>query len=444
MRKVLLCLIFVPNLIWSQSFERVDFYLNMNECLNCQMFLKNYVLAIQNSKECVLHADYSTKSFIAEYLLSKGVDPAVFDRIEYSDLNAQLGLFESFIIIRHNNDFDTLYIKEPLLNRNIVDQSFSSFSSDCFRFSDRIDVYSTNEGFLVWDIVFSEARRLNLNSEGQWVCSRILFDKKIKKKIQHHLEDSYKEISFELTDALSSLLQQIDMDGIKLLSMGESVDSGAEYLLLDIPYVYASGGDSVITTITVLQSSEEKLIKVEIEELDDMEIDYDLRSGFFLSKDTLWIPTFNHRTHTLILFQFVLEDGVMIFREMRSSFTMPEKYQSGDLSLKLMEGYIALNNSPFIVDIRNNAVIELLPLNSEKDVNFLSISKKSQEKISVNIIVDAKLTVLEYDLIKESDEHLVKYEIVEFQQFANLSGVLYGVNLSPEFQSVRLEMNEVD
>lgn len=81
------------------------------------MFLRNYVITLQNSDTLILHMDSSSKDFGKEYLAEmKGIDLSVFDTVLFEPLLDEFGgFFESFIVTTYNGARDTLWLKDPIL-----------------------------------------------------------------------------------------------------------------------------------------------------------------------------------------------------------------------------------------------------------------------------------------------------------------------------------------
>lgn len=434
----LLFIIIIPLQVNAQNFDRALFYLNMNECINCQMFLKNYVLAIQNSKEKILYVDSSTEYFIEDYLLSKGIDPREFDRIEFSDLSERLGLFDSFIVIHDGVNIDTLYVKEPLMSEYRQDGSLENgtMDTDCSKFSNRLKIFAVADGFIVWDNVFREARKLKSTAGDDWICQKIVFDREFKILIQKRLMSSDSSLLFTLTNELELLLSQLDMNDIELLSVGLGLRDSAECYLLKVPYVFREKQDTVVSSINVIYIDDNHVYRCGTEELDDLEVDYNYDIGFYTLTDTVLLPIVDEQSYSISIAKMPLNAvGVFDLLEVEEIMALPEKYRKNGVHISLIDGHVVVGNTAYIYDLSKGLLINLSSLGKFKTVEYLGISHPKSGGTLTYLIGDKALYRLKTNLYGATVELNEVFEIDEFQEYWIGENTICGLDFYPTFVS---------
>ena len=255
--------LFYQNLGTAQkTYDRADFYINTNECVNCHMFLPNYAISLQNSDTLILHLDNASKKFGVKYLKSKGINISKFDTIYYEDLLKKYqGYFDSFIVISNNGKKDTVLVKMPLLLDRDAENEITSKRSDCGETSNRVTTYPGSHSFILVDYLFQQTTEYYSNNNKINGCTTNPFE--IEKNTQlyrYYVIDH--GISLDLTTSLSGLLVQLGKDKTEVISACPDKKDRFN-ACVKIPYVHTlSNGDTAIAGLFLIQSTDNEIVGI--------------------------------------------------------------------------------------------------------------------------------------------------------------------------------------
>src|SRR5690554_615299 len=356
------------------SNSRVDFYINLNECMNCHAFLKNHLTTVEGVDTLNIHMDRTAIDIGMPYLHSRGIDTTVFDQIYYEDLLAENdGMFESYMVKVKNGVRDTVKLIEPLVfdfAQVIVDTeaAWTKTQTDCGKTSNRVDIFSMGEQFVVVDYLFNQTYLYRTLRDKIVSCRSDIF----------HLEDNipfYEDHierggwSLELTHALGGLLRQIGRDNSSVKSVGLKGD--ALLGLVAVPYVFASGNDTLVSTIMLLQQRNGDVLgafnngteRAMHGELYEMGYDLSFSDGVMFDDDTLLVPLFKtteaYQHGDKFIGRFVSNDvGVFTFIGF-AKYELPESTFSRRVPLRFNENVLYFTNLPYVFDRLNAHATEI-------------------------------------------------------------------------------------
>lgn len=240
------------------AFEKTEFFINSNECINCHIFLKNYVITYQNSARKDLYMDVAARDFGLDYLASKGINTGAFDTVFYQELNKRWGgTFESFAVIHNDGRTDTIYIKEPLLFRSQQPQqgTESEEPSPCFNFSNRASVAARGSQFGVADENLKSGTFFIANS-GTLIC---VPDPLGVRRSEHSekFSDFFARagINMDLTVAMHPLMRQMDLADERLNAFAFNEQNELRGLVKH-PYAYrTNSGDTALAKIVCVHDN---------------------------------------------------------------------------------------------------------------------------------------------------------------------------------------------
>lgn len=399
-------------LLAQKNIDRADFYINTNECINCQIFLPNYAIALQNSDTLNLYLDIKSERFATKYLSSKGIDVAKFDSVYYDDLlGRHNGFFESYIVISKNGKTDTVYVKEPLVFENTASVSESSDSLACDETTDRITTYYSRNSFLILDYLLEKTYKYETENDKVIKCSDNSF------KVEENTE-IYKDFiinhgfSLELTQAMEYLLIQLGRDKSKSISVSQVNLDDDFTCMVAHPYVYrVANGDTALSTISLVQNSKSKILGI-------------FKQGTELYEST---PQFKNNQYS-IFNMYIYDDGKLItqvkingenykegdkflgYYELNNdgffnfqselNFTLPPEINSGSLSLRFATDLIHFKNAPYFYDLIDSSRTKInLPLTEDSQFKLFLVSRVASDPNSFRIIysIDNMLYISQFN-----------------------------------------------
>lgn len=365
------------NVIYAQGdsafFEKAEFYINTNECVNCHLFLKNYAIAYQNSDSVVLHLDTSAMTFGLNYLKSKGIEPATFDRVTYSGLNVKWGdTFESFIVIQQDGRYDTVMVKEPLIGyeeagNTIMDSEKVGYA--CYSFSNRALVRAT-EGKVGIADEFLKKSSILISRPENLICVPDPFGLK-----SESLSQEYKAffatagLNMNLTEAMLPFMRQVDMADKVVTSIGFD-DKNNFNVLVKHPYAFHTANrDTGLIHIFCVQSHEGKVLGYfDVFQNTDHQpylngFEPIFSFGITFYDDMVYVPllkrTENLQKGDCILGAYQLDENGTYRFHSYTGFVMQKDHNNKNASINFSRDYAFLTQSAVIYSFKNKTKTSL-------------------------------------------------------------------------------------
>lgn len=409
----------------SSSFERSEFFINTQECVNCQLFLKNYVITFQNSQYVTLHLDSSALGHGLNYLIAKGIDPSVFDTVTYTSLNKNLGDdFDSFIVVHQANKVDTVMVKEPLvMNEQSItrDMDLTLPELSCFDFSDEALVFNSPGQFGVADEALGTSSIFIIKSN-TLVCIPAPFALDSEQITAEYIKFfDQAGMNMQLTEAMMPLMQQLGL-GDKTVA-GIAFDESSKPLgLIKHPYAFLNQRtDTVLGFVYCIQNSLGQVLGT----FDLFEHSRDAPStqgftpvfyfGFAFLNNTAYVPlarqTGDLRAGDCILGRYRMgEKGIFEFDGF-TDFTIGYDHDNSNTTIGFSNDYAFTRLSPDIYNLRKRKQTSL-NLNHSPESNFWFYSAYEIDHNTLLLLYSesGKLIASEYDMKKATN--IILWEMV--------------------------------
>lgn len=245
-----------------KQFNRADFYINTNECVNCHMFLPNYAITLENSDSLYMHLDVSTKRFGVKYLETMGIDISKFDTIFYEDLLTKYnGYFDSFIVIKDAGNTDTVLVKTPLILDTELGKVESPETMGCGETSNRVTPYLGEHTFILKDYLLQQVTKYYSIDNKITNCKANPFE--VENNTQNYIDFLINNgVSMDLTRALHLLLVQLNKANPEVISVSSDRNDMFS-ACVKVPYVYnLATGDTAIAGIFLIQSPDKGVVGI--------------------------------------------------------------------------------------------------------------------------------------------------------------------------------------
>lgn len=410
-----------------QNIDRADFYINLNECVNCQMFLKNHLSNLENADTLYLHLDESARNFGTKVIRTKGIDPSLFDRTFYEALlKDNHGNFESYIVRSYQGKRDTISVATPLFIDGsdvvVVESPQNTMSSgiECDETSDRVFPYYTDNKFILIDYLLNATYRYRTLENKIASCNSDVFNVEGNYPFYKNyiLQCGW---SLDMTNALSVLLTQIGKANPTVIGTG--IKDGDFVGVIAVPYVFGLGDDTLVSTITILQTiggdvlgafevGTELGLKSKLHQLGYV---FDSSEGLVFQNDTVVAPLFReneeYRAGQKFIGRFVKdENGIYSFSGF-AEFELPVDVASKWLSLRFNRSLMHFKDLPYFYDLKTKKRFELrIPLYENQSFKLHDVAKdpKNINLYKICYQIDSILYFSEYDA--ESDLNAIFWE----------------------------------
>lgn len=361
-----LCLFSVQLLSAQKTFDRADFYINTNECLNCQMYLPNYAITLQNSDTIYLHMDKETRRFGVKYLKSKGVNIAIFDSVFYENLlKKHDGYFDSYIVLKQAAKIDTVLVKVPLLLKQNKNYKLTE-NADCGETTNRVTAFYGYHSFILNDYLLEKTFKYNTVGEKVTDCSAAVFQaEKHAKKYNDYIKNH--GVSLDLTDAMRPLLRQLGKDYPKIESVSADGNNGFN-AIVKIPYVGTlANGDTAISALFILQNSHHTILGMFEPGLSNLkksnpDIDHyqpKFAGGFIYSNGKMIVEMYGPKPESVdtknvkYIGTMELDSSGYFALKKKVEIEIPEEFDAYSESMGFNENMIYLKRAPFFYDLSN-------------------------------------------------------------------------------------------
>lgn len=373
---------------WAQKeIDSALVYLNINECISCHIFLKNYLIVLNNSDYLVLNIDESIKEIKNEYLQSQKINPSVFNEIRYfNSSELKDPLFESYIVIYHNGKTNTLMLKEPIF----LDEETIGLSSDsskvttienCLKFSKRYEVYKNKNKLIISDYLLQKAAIISVTDELEITCENLFFA-----ELGQNLSEvpAYlNEIDIDFNRELKFIFRQM---GLETAVESCGIINNDYGFLVSLPKAHANQKDTIIDFIFGIyepQSADFTLINIETLPENHFLMDV---VGFSIIGDTLTtlleIENFESEDFAIAVFiknknkpEFIYRQSLPIKNKIKANLDIE--------SFRIMDNILFNLKSLFVYDLVSHKVI----LNQEEEnERVISLSRLANDNVELVLI----------------------------------------------------------
>ena len=423
----------------TDKLDSANFVININECITCQMFLKNYVMVLQNSKKVILSIDESVRDIKDEYLQAKGIESERFDEVRYFN-SSQIKdpLFESFILIYKNGVADTVMVKDPVLARDYADgENSGSHNGDCLTLSKRTDFYKTQRNIVINDYLLQKAVQLSVDSSD---CS--VFKPKNLNQYKIELVKSNYGIDTAFNSRLKYLFRQLNI-APEIVAAGTYNEETA--LLIKIPYAYTEKQDTVISNfIAVYTPSDSTLAVIDDNTLPGKDQEILAECGFWGRKDTLQFVVVRESSKKVVpyLAVFIQKEGKNIFQY--SSGEKLSKWSDGILdpdALKFSNSWLLSWKDAFVMNViklrafpipeTDWMVLDAETVYTGEEMLYNVLMQHQTSNVIIQKVFDAQGNFINQKEIKLPPENHSYQNLILHQ------GAVFGINGFPELEVFR-------
>lgn len=391
----------------SKHFERADIYLNLNECVNCHMFLRNYVITLQNSDTLMLHMDKSAESFGISYIISKGIDVNQFQNVIYEDiLYLSGGFFESFIIVRKDGEIDTLMLQDPLvLEENFMEPgNIEQQYLVKLTLSERLDFYYGDSVAVLTDYLLNQSFKIAISERERLVFQKVLFELSLD-ELMVSLKDRF-GLSFDLTRSIGNILNQIGVNQIRFESFSLTNDSVSA--LMSIPFVYSEKKDTIISSIYLLWNSDLETTKLiePFTKFEGQEFEINTSLGFTAIDNQVYIPLMpvkNSKMKYILIGRYV-DEGL---GELKCADVIKiNKHQNFDGGRFYNEFYF-LNNDKIVYNLLSGKRYDFDAIKDLETFDLIQIARSFENNDDLHVLFSNKETFLKSTLSLQFDTSII-------------------------------------